>query len=142
MPQSLSNLLVHLVFSTKNREPWLTETISGELYPYLVGVLNNMDCPSLQVGGHTDHLHLLFRMARTETVAKIVEILKVSSSKWIKTRIKIALIFIGNPVTEHFQLANPRRIKSSPISATNRNITTVFRFRKNPKIFGTASDTI
>jgi putative transposase len=84
MPQSLSNILIHLVFSTKDRTPNLTPEIRQELFPYLVGVLQNQSCPSLQVGGFEDHVHLLFRLSRTMTIAKVVEHLKTGSSKWVK----------------------------------------------------------
>ena len=86
MPQSLSRVLVHLIFSTKNRVPVFTDAISDELHPYLSVVLNDHDCPSLQVGGVEDHVHLLFGLSRTTTIAQIVEAIKTSSSKWIKTR--------------------------------------------------------
>jgi putative transposase len=86
MPQSLSNILTHLVFSTKNREPWLAGMAASEIHPYLAGVLNHLDCPSLQVGGSADHVHLFFRLARTRTIAEVVEALKTSSSKWLKTK--------------------------------------------------------
>ncbi len=74
------------MFSTKNREPWLDGKVASEIHPYLVGVLNNIGCPSLQVGGVADHVHLFFRLARTKTVAEVVEAVKTSSSKWIKTK--------------------------------------------------------
>ena len=85
MPQSLSSLLTHLVFSTKNREPWL-KGVSAEIHPYLAGVLNNLGCPSIQVGGVSDHVHLFYRLSRTKSVAEVVETVKTSSSKWIKTK--------------------------------------------------------
>jgi putative transposase len=86
MPQSLSSLLTHLVFSTKNREALLTGEVAQQIHPYLVGVLNGVGCPSIQVGGVSDHVHLFFRLSRTRTIAEIVEALKTSSSKWIKTK--------------------------------------------------------
>ena len=86
MPQSLSRLLVHLVFSTRNREPCLTSHIQAELYAYLAATLQNMGCIPLQVGGAKDHVHLLFALSRTKTVAEVVEALKVGSSKWLKTK--------------------------------------------------------
>lgn len=86
MPQSLSNLLIHLIFSTKNREPFLKGTVSAEIHPYLVGVLNNIGCTSIQVGGVSDHVHLLFRLSRTMAVAEVVEAVKTNSSKWIKKK--------------------------------------------------------
>lgn len=86
MPQSLSRVLIHLVFSTKNRERILTPAIQSELHPYLAGILDNIDCPSLQVGGVEDHVHLFFGLSRTRTMSEVVETVKTSSSKWIKTK--------------------------------------------------------
>ena len=86
MPQSLSRVLIHLVFSTKNREHVLTPAIQTELHPYLATVLDNFDCPSLQVGGVDDHVHLFFGLSRTRTISEVVEKVKTSSSKWIKTK--------------------------------------------------------
>jgi REP element-mobilizing transposase RayT len=86
MPQSLDNVLVHLVFSTKNRTAWLTPAIREELAPYLVGVLRNHGCRPLQVNGVEDHVHLLFALARTKSIAQIVEEVKTGSSKWVKTK--------------------------------------------------------
>jgi putative transposase len=86
MPQSLSRILIHLVFSSKNRERLLTPAVQMEMHPYLVGVLNGVDCPSLQVGGVEDHVHLFFGQSRTRTIADVVETVKTSSSKWIKTK--------------------------------------------------------
>ena len=86
MPQSLARILVHLVFSTKNREPFLSTAMQRELHPYLAGILDNLDCPSMQVGGVEDHVHLLFGLSRTRTIAEVVENLKTSSSKWTKLK--------------------------------------------------------
>jgi len=86
MPQSLSRILIHLVFSTKNRERVLTPGVRTELHPYLAGTLDNLECPSLQVGGTEDHVHLFFGLSRTRTIADVVEMVKTSSSKWIKTK--------------------------------------------------------
>jgi len=86
MPQSLSRILVHLIFSTKNRIPFLTQEIRAELHPYLAVVLTEGGCPSLQVGGVEDHVHALFGLPRTLTVAEVVEMVKTTSSKWIKTK--------------------------------------------------------
>src|SRR5581483_10512608 len=86
MPQSLSRILIHLVFSTKNRERLLTSAIQTELHPYLAGILDNIECPSLQVGGTEDHVHLFFGLSRTRTIADVVETVKTSSSKWIKNK--------------------------------------------------------
>ena len=85
MPQSFSSILVHLVFSTKNREPWIRAPIESQLHAYGTTVLKNAGCPALALNGMADHLHVLFRLSRTKTVAEVVEELKTSTSKWIKT---------------------------------------------------------
>jgi REP element-mobilizing transposase RayT len=84
MPQSLARILVHLIFSTKNRAPLLSLDLQAELHPYLSTVLNNDGCPAIEAGGVEDHVHLLFGLSRTLTVAQVVENVKTSSSKWIK----------------------------------------------------------
>ncbi len=86
MPQSLANVLVHLVFSTKDRTPHLTGEIREELFPYMGGVLRNLECPVLQIGGAEDHVHILLRLSRTVALASLVEKTKTSTSKWIKTK--------------------------------------------------------
>lgn len=86
MPQSLSNVLVHLVFSTKHRDRALNPEVREELFPYFIGALRNNGCPSIQVGGVEDHVHLLFQQSRTITIAQVVQEVKTSSSKWMKDR--------------------------------------------------------
>jgi putative transposase len=86
MPQSLSLILVHLVFSTKNREPLIRSEIEGELQAFLGGIARDCGCPALAIGGTEDHRHLLCSLSRTRTVASLVEDLKTRSSKWIKTK--------------------------------------------------------
>jgi REP element-mobilizing transposase RayT len=86
MPQSLSSILVHLVFSTKNREPFITPAIETELHPYMATVFRENNCPSLIIDGTADHIHALFVLGRTITVANLVEEVKTGSSKWIKTK--------------------------------------------------------
>jgi REP element-mobilizing transposase RayT len=84
MPQSLSQLYVHLVFSTKHREPLLSLPVRERLHAYLATVLKNQDSPALKVGGTSDHIHALFRLSKNWPLAKIVEEIKTSSSKWLK----------------------------------------------------------
>ena len=86
MPQSLSSILIHLIFSTKNREPFLTPEIDAELYPYLASILKSMKSPALIINGTSDHLHTLFSLSRVVTIADLVEEIKTESSKWIKTK--------------------------------------------------------
>jgi REP element-mobilizing transposase RayT len=84
MPQSLARILVHLVFSTKNREPFLAADKRPRALAYLGGTLNAIDCPVLTVGGVADHVHLLFVLGRAVSLSKAVEEVKKESSKWAK----------------------------------------------------------
>lgn len=87
MPQSLSQVLVHLVFSTKNRQPFIFEKIEPELYAYIAKILyDECQSPALIIGGDKDHLHILLVQHRTWAMAKIVELIKKRSSKWIKIK--------------------------------------------------------
>lgn len=86
MSQSLAQLYVHLVFSTKHREHLIVPSIQPELYSYMGGILNNNECPPLQIGGMTDHIHILCCLSKKITLIKMIEEIKRSSSKWIKTK--------------------------------------------------------
>jgi putative transposase len=86
MPQSLNHVLLHLVFSTKDRLPFLETTIRSTLYAYIATVARNAGCECLRVGGMEDHVHLAIEFSRTITIAELVEELKTSSSKWLKTQ--------------------------------------------------------
>ena len=86
MSQSLSNILIHLVFSTKNRERWLDKEIRTDLPAYLGGVLNGLRAIPVEINSVADHAHLLFVLPRTKHVSEVVEECKVVSSKWIKSR--------------------------------------------------------
>ena len=86
MPQSLSSILVHLVFSTKNREPYISAEIESEMHAYLAAVFRECHSPALIINGTANHLHTLYTLSRTITVAELVEEVKKRSSKWAKTR--------------------------------------------------------
>ena len=86
MPQSLSLIIIHIIFSTKDRAPLLDKDLSHELHLYLATVARNLDCECYSAGGVTDHVHLAIRLPRTVTIAKVIEELKTSSSKWLKTK--------------------------------------------------------
>lgn len=86
MGQSLVKNYMHIVFSTKNREPLITESVETALHSYLAGVCNNLECQPLKIGGYLDHVHVLCMLSKKVTLVKLVEELKSSSSKWIKTQ--------------------------------------------------------
>jgi putative transposase len=88
MPQSLSRVLIHMVFSTKNREPFLAPPHRDRAFEYLGGTLAALDCQPVIVGGMPDHVHLLFVLARTLPVSKVAEEVKKESSKWAKTHVR------------------------------------------------------
>jgi len=84
MPQSLSQVLVHMVYSTKGRTPNIRTELQPRLHAYLSTVLANDGHIPIIVGGHLDHVHMLFGLSRTITIAKAVESSKTSSSRWMK----------------------------------------------------------
>ena len=86
MAQSHSSILVHLVFSTKERAPFLIPDIRTELFRYLSGILVGESATPHAIGGVADHVHLLLTLPRTKTIATLAEALKTSSSKWLKTK--------------------------------------------------------
>src|SRR5262245_45199522 len=86
MPQSLASILVHLIYCTKNREPWLTPELDAELYAYQAAVFQEMGSPALSINGTADHVHALFRLGRTERLCDVVEEVKKRTSKWLKTK--------------------------------------------------------
>ena len=86
MAQSLARLWMHLIFSTKERYPFLSDpTIRADMPGYLAKVLRTHDCPTLVVGGCDDHVHALFTLSRNYSIAHIVKEIKRTSSAWIKT---------------------------------------------------------
>ncbi len=87
MPQSLARTALHLVFSTKNREPFLTSAVREETFAYLVGAFDAIGCPTIRVGGVADHVHVLFLLARTVALSRAVEDVKKESSKWAKAHV-------------------------------------------------------
>lgn len=86
MPQSLSKIYLHLIFSTKDRAPVIIEQIREPLHRYMATVLKNIGCHANLINSVEDHVHLLFELGRTVAVSKVVEDVKKSSSKWIKTQ--------------------------------------------------------
>jgi REP element-mobilizing transposase RayT len=86
MPQSLSRILIHLVFSTQDRAALISPSVRPHLYAYIVGILQNLNCPSIQTGGTADHVHSLLVLGRTNSISEIAEEVKKGSSKWVKTQ--------------------------------------------------------
>ncbi len=82
MPQSLAKVLVHIIFLTKSRLPYLTDkAVRKEMHAYIGGTYNNLDSPVIIVGGVSEHIHILCRLSRNITIAKLIGDVKRESSK-------------------------------------------------------------
>ena len=87
MPQSLAKLWVHLIFSTKDRYPFLIDkSLRRDTHAYLATVLRSHDCETAIVGGIENHVHALFSLSRNYSIADIVKEIKITSSPWIKEK--------------------------------------------------------
>lgn len=84
MSQSLARILIHVVFSTKNRDPMLSDSIRPRVFGYLATVGRDMGCEVFRVGGMPDHVHLAVALSRTISVAEFVKKVKQTSSSWMK----------------------------------------------------------
>jgi REP-associated tyrosine transposase len=85
MPQSLAKNTVHLIFSTKERRPWLKEALRPRMFAYLAGIFQEWDSTAMVIGGYEDHVHALFLLSKNHPLKKVVEEAKKGSSKWVKT---------------------------------------------------------
>jgi putative transposase len=85
MPQSLVRNYLHIVFSTKYRQPIIKDSIAPRLYQYMGGICRALDSSAIKIGGHYDHVHILCMMSRTISVAELVKKIKGSSSAWVKS---------------------------------------------------------
>ena len=84
MPQSLSKVILQIVFSTKNREPWLEPDVRPRMHAYLATVCRDLGAELVRVGGVADHVHIVTTLPRTVSQAEFIEQMKKTSSKWIK----------------------------------------------------------
>ncbi|HEY0761696.1 MAG TPA: transposase [Pyrinomonadaceae bacterium] len=119
MAQSLSRLWTHLIFSTKDRYPFLRDKVlRGEMHAYLAEMLRVHDCETLIVGGVEDHAHSLFALSRTHSIASVVKEVKRTSSGWIKTTSRKLSKF-------HWQAGY------GAFSVSQSNLTAVIRYIEN-----------
>ena len=86
MPQSLSKVYLHCVFSTKNRIPLITNEIRPDLHAYIIGTLSNIGSYVNEIYANPEHIHILCTLPRTITIADLISITKTSSSKWLKKK--------------------------------------------------------
>jgi len=86
MGQSLAQNYIHIIFSTKHRQPFIHPPVASELYAYIGGICHQLECLPLTVGGYTDHVHILCKLSKKIALMTLVEKVKANSSKWIKTK--------------------------------------------------------
>jgi len=86
MSQSLAQIYIHIVFSTKYRKPLIQPEIEEELYAYIGGIIKSLKGNSIKINGVSNHIHILATLPKTITLSKFLEEIKRSSSKWIKTK--------------------------------------------------------
>ena len=108
MSQTLTSLLAHLVFSTKNRRPIITPEIEPELFAYMGGILKAYESRLLDAGGTSDHVHLLASQSKNIALAKLLKELKQGSSFGSRLPIDSSGIFSGRKVTLLSQLASEK----------------------------------
>ena len=86
MPQSLSRVVIHLIFGTRHRRPWPEEArVRDQHYRYSAKTLNTLDRTPSRINGVEDHIYLLFGLSRNGAIKTVVGVFKSDSSKWIKT---------------------------------------------------------
>ncbi len=93
MGQSLVQNYIHIVFSTKHREPLIKPPYENELHSYIAGTCKNLDCQPVKIGGYTDHVHILCMLSKKIALVNLLEEVKTHSSKWMKTKDEALKIF-------------------------------------------------
>ncbi|MDB6003231.1 MAG: Transposase like protein [Prosthecobacter sp.] len=90
MPNTYTSLHYHIVFSTRNREPWISRKWRQRLFEYLGGAQRGMDAHSHEVGGVADHVHLVFSLKPTHMISKVLQELKKASSGWVHEEMHVS----------------------------------------------------
>ncbi len=83
MPGTYSQLLLHVVYSTKHRQPWITADVASRLYPYIGGIVRAENGVLYEIGGVEDHVHLYLRWRPDGAVSDLMRTIKARSSRWI-----------------------------------------------------------
>jgi REP element-mobilizing transposase RayT len=86
MSQSLSRVLIHIIFSTKNRFAFLTdEELRKRMHAYLAQIFKEQDSKAIEIGGTEDHVHVLCLLSRKYSISELIKLAKTNSSSWAKT---------------------------------------------------------
>ncbi len=83
MAQTFTNLLTHIVFSTKDRVSTIRPELKPDLHAYMGGIIRNLEGQALIVNGMADHVHLLVWLPPTVAIAEALRVLKANSSRWV-----------------------------------------------------------
>lgn len=108
MAHTLTNLLTHVVFSTHERTPLITDAIRADLHAYLGGILRELHATPIAIRGTADHVHLLTLLPGNLAVADCLSILKTNSSRWVKEKGR-------SDGSSHGRAAMPRSASASPV---------------------------
>ncbi len=120
MGQSLVQNYIHIVFSTKHRQPLIQPDIEAELHAYIGGICNKLECQTIKVGGYNNHIHLLCMLSKKIALMKLVEKVKSNSSKWVKTKGKAYQNFYWQNGYGAFSV-NPSQIDTVIAYITNQH---------------------
>jgi REP element-mobilizing transposase RayT len=119
MANTFTSLHYHVIFSTKNREPWIRPEIETRVWSYLGGIARENDLKAILIGGIENHVHLLLGIPPTVAVSKAVQLIKGGSSAWLKDAFPGARDSAGRTVTARSPSANPSSRRWRITSATN-----------------------
>jgi len=86
MAHTESNVVLHVIFSTKNRAPLITLEMRADLFAYLGGIVREMQATALIINGTADHVHMLIRIRPVQAVAEVVRVVKANSSRWVREK--------------------------------------------------------
>lgn len=86
MAHTAGNLVVHLIFSTKGRQPLITREFRTDLFAYLGGIIREMQGTALIINGTADHVHMLIRIRPVHATAEIARVVKTNSSRWVREK--------------------------------------------------------
>ena len=110
MPQSLSQVILHIVFSTKDRHPWLDSPVRQRMHAYLATVCRDCECEAYRVGGVADHVHIAARLARTISQSELLEkIKKTSLGVDQDSRASVRFFFLAERLWRFFGGLQPTR---------------------------------
>ena len=110
MAQSLAKILVHLIYSTKNRKPLLPATPFVELHQYAQGIFKDQKCHLIEMNNVADHVHALFELHRTASVSDVVMHVKKGTSRWLKEQPhRLSRFRIGKTATGAFSIGRSQR---------------------------------